>query len=168
MIEESSDNQRNALWRFSLNYYSKPGVADACLFLQDHYKVDVNVLLLLLWLAAAGKALSVDEVAEVDGQVKQWRDSVVAPLRTVRRSIQKSAAQSARMEFRASLKMLELHSERIEQDDLFALFKTYRAAEPDPEIARSSLESYALYLNCSFQDDVITSLLATYGALHTV
>lgn len=168
MTEESSDNQRNALWRFSLNYYSKPGVADACLFLQDHYKVDVNVLLLFLWLAAAGKALSVDEVAEVDGQVKQWRDSVVVPLRAVRRSIQKSAAQSARMEFRASLKMLELHSERIEQDDLFALFKTYRAAAPDPEIARKSLESYALYLNCSFQDDVIALLLATYEALHTV
>lgn len=168
MAGKADVNQKNALWRFSLTYYSKPNVADACLFLQDQYRVDVNVLLLILWLAAADKLLSEDEIIKIDGQIKEWRDSVVAPLRAVRRSVPKSTMQSSRMEFRASLKLLELHAERIEQDDLFALFRSYRAIAPNSQVARQSLDAYARYLNCSFDDGVMDSLLASYEALRTI
>jgi uncharacterized protein (TIGR02444 family) len=168
MAGKADTSQKNALWRFSLTYYSKPNVADACLFLQDRYRVDVNVLLLILWLAAADKPLSIDEIIEIDGQVKEWRDCVVAPLRAVRRSIPKSTMHSSRMEFRANLKMLELHAERIEQDELFALFKNYRFIAPNPQVARQNLDAYARYLNCSFEGGVIDSLLASYEALRTI
>ena len=38
------------LWQFSLQYYSMRGVKDACLNLQNHFKGNVNLLLLLKWL----------------------------------------------------------------------------------------------------------------------
>ncbi|NVK55846.1 MAG: TIGR02444 family protein [Alteromonadaceae bacterium] len=39
----------DAFWQHSLAVYSKPGVAEACLTLQDRYQVNVNLLLLLHW-----------------------------------------------------------------------------------------------------------------------
>lgn len=168
MTRKANIDQENALWQFSLNYYSKPGVADACLFLQDNYKVDVNVLLLILWLAAADKLLSVDEIIQIDGRIKKWHASVVVPLRAVRRSIPKTVTQPSRIELRERVKMLELHAERIEQDDLFAFFKTSSPVAPNPGVARQSLDAYACYLNCSFEDNVINTLLASYEALRTV
>ncbi|MCG8546534.1 MAG: TIGR02444 family protein, partial [Alphaproteobacteria bacterium] len=42
-----SDPPGNAFWNFSLRAYARPGVADACIRLQDRYGVDVNVLFYL-------------------------------------------------------------------------------------------------------------------------
>ena len=41
-------NSTASFWDFSVGTYRRPGVADACLSLQDRYGLDVNVLLLLL------------------------------------------------------------------------------------------------------------------------
>lgn len=38
------------LWQFSLQYYSVREVKEACLHLQNHFKGNVNLLLLLKWL----------------------------------------------------------------------------------------------------------------------
>ena len=60
-------------WRFSLDYYARPGVAEACLQLQDAACVDVNVLLFLIWRAMAGESLPVEAVRSIDGAVREWR-----------------------------------------------------------------------------------------------
>jgi len=41
----------NPFWDFSLAVYRRPGVAAACLRLQDEAGVDVNLLLYFCWLA---------------------------------------------------------------------------------------------------------------------
>ncbi|MBX3521188.1 MAG: TIGR02444 family protein [Xanthobacteraceae bacterium] len=168
MAEEGAIDKKNALWRFSLNYYSTPDVPDICLFLQDNYNVDVNILLLILWLAASGKSLSVDEIAEIDRHVKHWRDTVIVPLRMIRRSIPKPEEASSRLAFRANLKKLELESERIEQDDLFSQFRTHTGVAPDPVAARKGLDAYASYLGSSFQHDAVARLLSIYEAFRTI
>ena len=58
-----------SFWDFSLAFYAMPGVADACLQLQDGCGADVNVLLFLLYRARDGYMLSAAEVpaAEVPG-----------------------------------------------------------------------------------------------------
>lgn len=41
-------------WQFSSQHYGRPGVAQACLQLQDEYGANVNLLLLLVMLEAQG------------------------------------------------------------------------------------------------------------------
>ncbi len=66
---EPAGSAGSPFWRFSLATYRKPGVATACLALQDECGVDVNLMLFLLWLAANGRQLSVDNIKELDQAV---------------------------------------------------------------------------------------------------
>ena len=83
--------QGSPFWRFSLRFYRQPGVADACIALQDGCGVDVNVLLFFLWLATARRYVSRDVAQAVCAQAMPWRDDVVAPLRAVRRRLKDSS-----------------------------------------------------------------------------
>src|SRR5215475_3388471 len=74
-----------SFWSFSLTFYARPGVADLCLELQDHFAADVNVLLYLLWQASRGRSLNAGEISQVIALVKDWREQVVLPLRGARR-----------------------------------------------------------------------------------
>ena len=44
-----------SFWAFSLEFYARPGVAEACLALQDRHGLDVNILLLCCWLGWSGR-----------------------------------------------------------------------------------------------------------------
>ena len=44
-----------AFWDFSLEAYARPGVAPACLDLQERHGADVNLLLFACWLSASGR-----------------------------------------------------------------------------------------------------------------
>jgi uncharacterized protein (TIGR02444 family) len=76
-------------WRFSVRFYAVPGVAPACIELQDQAGVDVNVLFFLLWNATEGRALSQAEVADIDRKVNAWRNAAVVPLRNIRRALRR-------------------------------------------------------------------------------
>lgn len=41
-------------WQFSEQYYARPGIAEACLELQDEHGANVNLLLLIIMLDARG------------------------------------------------------------------------------------------------------------------
>jgi uncharacterized protein (TIGR02444 family) len=60
--QPSHTTTETPFWRFSLNFYRQAGVAEACIALQDDFGVDVNLMLFLLWLAANGRQLSVDNI----------------------------------------------------------------------------------------------------------
>ena len=74
-------------WSFSLELYGRPGVAPACLALQDRFGCDVNLALFSLWAARCGKALGADEFERLDAAVKPWRTRIVEPIRSLRRSL---------------------------------------------------------------------------------
>ncbi|MFO1048416.1 MAG: TIGR02444 family protein [Geminicoccaceae bacterium] len=74
-------------WRFSLDRYSRPGVAEACLELQDRDGADVNLLLLAMWLGSLGRRLSPAEGARLTAIAADWQNPIVAPLRAVRRCL---------------------------------------------------------------------------------
>ncbi|WP_298715969.1 TIGR02444 family protein [uncultured Oceanisphaera sp.] len=65
------------LWQFSEQHYARPGVAQACLQLQDEHGANVNLLLLLLMLEERG--LGVDPthflplLQQRQGLFSQWR-----------------------------------------------------------------------------------------------
>ena len=50
-------NDDGRFWAFSLDVYGRPGVAPACLALQDRHGLDVNLLLFCCWAASQGVTL---------------------------------------------------------------------------------------------------------------
>jgi uncharacterized protein (TIGR02444 family) len=132
--------QGSPFWRFSLRFYRRPGVADACITLQDGCGVDVNILLFFLWLALARRCVSSAAAATVCAKVAPWRDDVVIPLRTLRRRLKDGsslAERGATELFRTRIKAIELESERLQQESMFAL-----AADLETENA-STIEAAA-------------------------
>jgi uncharacterized protein (TIGR02444 family) len=131
----------NSFWDYSLASYRVDEVATTCLTLQDTYGVDVNLLLYAAWLAHINRRLSVDHLSEVDALVTQWRESVVKPLRHLRRQLRGySHAEGVREE----LKALELRAEREQQDQMHAFYR--RSAELPHEASpmRDNLTQVAL------------------------
>src|SRR4249920_218886 len=79
--------QGSPLWRFSLGLYRAPGVADACLRLQDEAGADVNIVFFLLWNASQKRQFSAADVKATDAAVAGWREAAVVPMREIRRSL---------------------------------------------------------------------------------
>lgn len=64
-------------WQFSEQHYARPGVAEACLQLQDEHGANVNLLLLLLMLEERGFTVEAAHfmplLAMRQGLFNQWR-----------------------------------------------------------------------------------------------
>ncbi|HEY6859903.1 MAG TPA: TIGR02444 family protein [Pseudolabrys sp.] len=107
----------NLFWHFSVAVYSAPQVADECISLQDRFGVDVNVLLFAAWIGVDRRLiLTADHLAMVDAAVSEWQDSVIVPVRAVRRrlkTMEPSVYEKA--------KAIELELEQIEQARLYHL-----------------------------------------------
>jgi uncharacterized protein (TIGR02444 family) len=105
-------------WRFSLAVYGKPGVAPACLVLQDQFGRDVNLALYCCWLGASGRGrLTREALAAADAAIAPWRHQVVENFRAARRAI-KEAALAGSENLYAKAKAVELEAERMLQTRL--------------------------------------------------
>jgi len=111
MSTQAAPVSKSPFWRFSVKFYAEPGVAQACIDLQDQAGVDVNILFFLLWNATHNRALSNAEVADLERNMGAWRDMAVAPLRNVRRALKSPPQAVAPQEaegFRTRIKAVEL------------------------------------------------------------
>lgn len=170
MAETQTDMRGSAFWRFSLRFYRLPGVAEACIVLQDEAGVDVNLLLFLLWNASMGRQLSGVDVEDVERQVAEWRDRVVIPLREVRRQlksppglIQKDTAET----FRNRIKQVELEAERLQQEALFDLAQSAmppgQLASDGQAAARHNVAAYQEISRKQFSHAAVETLLSAFG-----
>ena len=156
-------------WSFSLRFYRQPGVADACLALQDGCGVDVNVLLFFLWLAAARRCVPPDVARAVCAEAAPWRDDVVAPLRAIRRRLKDGSAlveRGAAEAFRTRIKAVELESERLQQEALFTLaagLATKDAATAEAA-ARANVAAYGQVLGRPLKPAAVAALLGALAA----
>jgi len=113
---------RNALeaesWSFALALYAKPGVAEACLTLQNEAGVDVMLLLMVTFAAVKHRiSLTPDEIRTLDEACRPWREQIVRKLRTIRTELKtgpQPAPNSETEKFRAKVKTIELEAERLE------------------------------------------------------
>ena len=142
----------NPFWDFSLAAYGKPGVAEACLRLQNQAAADVNLLLYFCWAAAVqDDALDRTEVGEAVARTQPWREGVVAPLRAVRRRMKEGVPgpPSESVEaLRAEVKRIELEAERMQQDLLYRLSAgAPRKAAGGAAARRRAEENIAVYLS---------------------
>ncbi len=119
---------RAAFWRFSLGTYRKPGVAQACLALQDKWGADVNLVLFCLWLGRRGRRLTMRELRAAISLVSPWQSGVVQRLRQARRAIPKTDPEAKPL--RKRLAALELQAERYEQSLLDGFAARLRRLPP--------------------------------------
>ncbi|MBO4221071.1 TIGR02444 family protein [Bradyrhizobium neotropicale] len=110
-------------WAFALELYAEPGIADACLVLQNECGVDVMVLLMATFAAVRrGIALTPFDVAAMDAVCRDWRERVVLPLRALRTMLKSGPAPAPNEQsekLRSSIKAAELSAERL-QNELLA------------------------------------------------
>ncbi|HXJ00323.1 MAG TPA: TIGR02444 family protein, partial [Micropepsaceae bacterium] len=149
-------------WRFSLRFYARAKVSAACLVLQDEAGADVNLLLFLLFLAEHRRQVNANDVAELDRAVIAWRDSVVKPLRALRRALKTGIGEisvTVSETFRGQIKRLELESEHIEQSALEKFHAADLAAPADSRMAaaQANIAAYQAYLG-SFPAEAVATI----------
>jgi uncharacterized protein (TIGR02444 family) len=158
-------------WRFSLGFYRRAGVADACIALQEEAGVDVNLLLFLLWHATLRRELSAAEVRALEEKVAPWRNTAVIPLRTVRRALKSPtfATDTALVPpataefFRTRIKAVELEAERLQQEAMHELARASplgREAGSTERAARANVEAYAALLRVPLPPRAVETLVA--------
>jgi uncharacterized protein (TIGR02444 family) len=139
---------KSPFWRFSIKFYGVPGVAQACIELQDRANVDVNILFFLLWNATQGRAFQKTDVAEIERLIGAWRDMAVVPIRNVRRALKSPPAvmaPEAAEGLRTRIKAVELEAERLQQEALYELAQSSRLGRPSAspaKAARMSVDAY--------------------------
>jgi len=162
--------QGSPFWRFSLGFYRQPGVADACIQLQDEAGVDVNLLFYLLWHASLERRLTRAEVATIEQRIAPWREQVVVPLRAIRRAIKTPPPvieASTAEAYRTRIKGIELEAERLQQEALYDLAQTSRFGEgaPSPEeAARANIAAYQAISARPFPEDAVAAVMAAFTA----
>jgi uncharacterized protein (TIGR02444 family) len=168
--ESHRHSPESPFWRFSLRFYGRPGVADACLSLQDRAGADVNLLLFLLFLAERRRQLSADEIARLDAAVSQWRESVVKPLRALRRGLKPGIEfipGTVIETFRAQIKRLELESEQIEQHRLEEIAGNDAGSPADSRMdaAQSNVAAYCARL-ANVPQEAVAAVLHSFADFH--
>ncbi|MBZ8134356.1 TIGR02444 family protein [Afifella sp. IM 167] len=136
-------------WDFSLALYGRPGVAEACLKLQERHGLDVNIVLFCLWSAADGRApLGAREFAAILERAGEWHENVVRPLRGTRRRMKEGAEGlelSLVLDVRKKLAGIEIDCEHLEQLAIAAAAgpgAADTAGTPAAERARANVDTY--------------------------
>ena len=163
---------KSPFWRFSIKFYAEPGVAEACIALQDQAKVDVNILFFLLWNATQGRAYGKADVAEVERMIGAWRDMAVVPIRNVRRALKSPPpvmTPEAAEGFRTRIKAVELEAERLQQEALYELAQSSRLGQPSAspaKAAQTSIDGYQAIIG-PFPPAPLATVLSAFANFKT-
>lgn len=137
-VAAKSPPRNDGLWEFACALYAKPGVAQACLALQDEHGADVPLLLAAIWHGAAGRGvLSAVRARRWKATARAWRTQIVGPLRQARRALKPHEAA----DLYAAVKRAELAAEKLQ---LAALERAAAARETrGPRLRRSDAQTNA-------------------------
>jgi uncharacterized protein (TIGR02444 family) len=119
-------------WDWALAAYAGPGVARACLELQDRHGQCIPYLLWAAWAAAEGRPLTIDQLSAGAALAARWDDAVGQPLRQARRALKPvmpGVEDAPREALRTQAKALELMAEQT-------LMQALEALAPPPSAAR--------------------------------
>jgi len=169
MAEAPTDpSTETPLWRFSLDFYRRTGVSDACIALQDGCGADVNLLLFLLWLASDDRQVSVEDVNMLDDNVRDWRNLSIVPIRDLRRKLKgvtTLVAPRRQEAFRNKVKAVELEAERLQQEALYQFARSgpLGTAAPPATAARANIAAYERVLAVSFPKSAVDVLLGAFA-----
>jgi uncharacterized protein (TIGR02444 family) len=135
-------------WRFSLRIYGQPGVAEACILLQDRHGIDVNVLLIALIHAAIAGPPSMLTITALDRTALAWRKAAILPLRGIRRALKAETNlqhHPAQQDIRRRIAEIELAAEQVEQAMLAQLLPPPQERQPEADDLARTLETVISY-----------------------
>ncbi|MBQ0797501.1 TIGR02444 family protein [Zhongshania sp.] len=110
--ENSPKKTQSTLWEFALAAYAEPIIQRHCLYLQDHYQMDVNILLAAGFCGREGRRWTSSLCGELIDLAAPIRERYVLPLRALRREAEANAG------LYGALKAAEIEAERVEIDAL--------------------------------------------------
>lgn len=123
------------VWSYALKLYARPGVEAACLSLQDG-GADVCLVLASAWLGSAGVAFSQARVNRLESTAREWREEVIAPLRSLRQRWREVAKRDTELApLRERIKQLELEAEKVLLGRLEAVAQDWPRGEAE-DLAR--------------------------------
>lgn len=133
------------LWQFSLTTYARAGVANHCLYLQDQWAANINIILWLLWLEQRGTQVDATLIHKAETIIAAWHEALIKPLRQLRRQFTQQFAMDDELigATYQQLKAAELQAEQVEQ-------KLLAGVSDKTEISESALlpgKNLAIYLN---------------------
>lgn len=139
-------------WSFSLDFYARPGVAEACLELQDRHGLDVNLVLYCCW---RGDILTQAQIEAAIDLTAPWRAEIVQPLRVLRRRLKPGFPpfpEAGTLALRKRIADAELEAESLQQQALDALARAEGAVIPPPGRDAASANLALLAALCQAKD----------------
>jgi uncharacterized protein (TIGR02444 family) len=146
------------IWEWALSAYGQPGVADACLALQDEHGQNTSFLLWAVWAEAKDPGL----LARAAEAARAWDRTALTPLREVRRALKPPlppVADAAREGLREDVKSAELRAERVLMETLASLSSDRRGGAP----ALAALEAASAAWGHRAPDAALAALAAALG-----
>jgi len=135
-----------ALWRFSVAFYARPGVSEALIALQDRAGCDVNLMLFALWLGVSGCGrLTKKELTAAARIARPIRVDIVEPLRALRRRLKPYSDEDVQR-LRHGIKSLELAAEKVAQDRLGRAARPVNGKADPAARAAAARTNLGLYL----------------------
>lgn len=104
-----------SFWDWAVAAYAAPGVAEACLDLQDAHDQNVPLLLWAAWCARTGRRPDEDALDAACDTARVWTDAAILPLRDLRRRLKSPIPDmdnADRLAVREQIKAVELDAER--------------------------------------------------------
>lgn len=125
------------LWDWTLAAYAKPGVPAATLTLQDEHGFNTSFLLWAVW-ANPDREIMANGVQTT----VLWDETVLWPLRTVRRTLKASRRpfdDAAREGLREDVKAAELRAERVLMETLESFGGPTTTQDPAGSLTRAAM-----------------------------
>lgn len=145
----SPKKTQSTLWEFALAAYAEPIIQRHCLYLQDHYQMDVNMLLAAGFCSHQGRGWTDLLCRELIALAAPIREEYILPLRAMRRQAEGGGG------LYNALKAAELEAERMEIEVLAKRIAAITAtAESDVNYLDAVLSYAALYADVR-QGDVL-------------
>nr|WP_299245610.1 TIGR02444 family protein [uncultured Halomonas sp.] len=162
-MDDHSTQFSTSLWDYALILYARPGVAAACLALQDEHGADVCELLWLCWLDHLGLTTNAG-AATVLAPIRTQQATLIRLLRERRRELKAHAMPGTSLaRWRETIKNAELAAERGTLMQLQALTRLGQGVRPLHQDDATLLTRLARHVGCqrSVVSDQLSILVAT-------
>ncbi|MBV0893076.1 TIGR02444 family protein [Paracoccus sp. Z118] len=146
MTTADAPDLQGPLWDFALRFYARPGVAPACLELQECFHLDVPLMIAALYARTQGHVVDDTVIAALDARTAGWRDEAIRPLRAIRRNMKAGPwmkAHQAVPALREEIKRLELRAEQMQLSLLESVILELRSDQRDADADADALRAVA-------------------------
>jgi len=151
---DATKAEDNPLWIYALKQYNEGNCAQFLIQAQDELDLDVNVLLLIGWLAANNLAIDIQAIMHTSAY--DWQKNIVKPLRKIRRQAKEYAPE----DFYHKILTLELSAEKQQLQDFYQLSLSFKQDKQRFEQAvKTGCEEYLKTQGKSLEESWLQALI---------